>query len=151
LEPGSPQQKVEQLRRPPHHLLFFIGVAEDDDVVITGWSKELTVEVAKEFLRELLIPQGVVEEVTDPPLGFSRKAHPTETLAKAVNEMRPPTGILVAVETQTEMEALPGEEEPPLDGECGLLVPLLSSIVNKWRWEEKTESKKWRSSGWLAT
>jgi hypothetical protein len=37
------------------HLLFFIGVAEDDDVAIVGRPKKLTVEVVEEFPSELLI------------------------------------------------------------------------------------------------
>jgi hypothetical protein len=39
------------------HLLFFlIRVAEDDDLAIAGWPKELAVEVAKEPFGELRIP-----------------------------------------------------------------------------------------------
>jgi hypothetical protein len=37
------------------HHLFFIGVAKDDDVVITGRPKKPMVEVAEEFPGELLI------------------------------------------------------------------------------------------------
>jgi hypothetical protein len=45
------------------HLLFFIGVAEDDDVAIVGRPKKLTVEVVEEFPSELLISRGVEEDV----------------------------------------------------------------------------------------
>jgi hypothetical protein len=38
------------------HLLFFIGVAEDDDVVIAGQPKEPTVEFAEESSDGLFIP-----------------------------------------------------------------------------------------------
>jgi hypothetical protein len=36
-------------------LLFFIGGTEDDDVVVTGWSKKPMVEVIEESPGELLI------------------------------------------------------------------------------------------------
>jgi hypothetical protein len=38
------------------HLLFFIGVAKDDDLAITGRLKDNTIEVAKKLPSELLIP-----------------------------------------------------------------------------------------------
>jgi hypothetical protein len=49
------------------------------------------------------------------------------------------------------VEALPNEEEDPLTGEHERLVPLLFSIVNKWRRERKTLEEKWSSFGWVAT
>jgi hypothetical protein len=45
------------------HLLFFIGVAEDDDLVVTKWPKKVTIEVVKEFLGKLYIPQGIKEDI----------------------------------------------------------------------------------------
>jgi hypothetical protein len=38
------------------HLLFFIGVTEDDDVVITEWPKRTTVEIAEQLLGNFLVP-----------------------------------------------------------------------------------------------
>jgi hypothetical protein len=38
------------------HLLFFINVAEDDDIAITGRPREPTVEVTEESSGELFIP-----------------------------------------------------------------------------------------------
>jgi hypothetical protein len=38
------------------HLLFFIRVDEDYDVVVVGWPKKPTVEVAEESPGKLLIP-----------------------------------------------------------------------------------------------
>jgi hypothetical protein len=46
--------------------------------------------------------------------------------------------------------ALLGEDEEPLMDEREHLVPLLYSIVHKWRRKEKTLKEKWRSSGWIA-
>jgi hypothetical protein len=46
------------------------------------------------------------------------------------------------------VEALPGEEDP-LAGEQECLVPLLSSIVNKWRRERKILEEKWSTPGWV--
>jgi hypothetical protein len=38
------------------HLLFFIGVTEDDDVVITEWPKRTTVEITEQLLGNFLVP-----------------------------------------------------------------------------------------------
>jgi hypothetical protein len=48
------------------------------------------------------------------------------------------------------VEALPDEEEDPPASERERLVPLLSSIVNKWRRERITLREKWRSARWIA-
>jgi hypothetical protein len=45
------------------HLLFFINVAEDDDITITGRPKEPTVEVTEESSGELFIPRGLGESI----------------------------------------------------------------------------------------
>jgi hypothetical protein len=46
------------------HLFFFIGVAEDDDLAITGRPKDVTVEVAKESSGELLISRDISDEIS---------------------------------------------------------------------------------------
>jgi hypothetical protein len=45
------------------HLLFFIGVAEENHIVITGQPEKSTVEVAKELPGNLLVPRSVGEGV----------------------------------------------------------------------------------------
>jgi hypothetical protein len=45
------------------HLLFFIGVAEDDDVAIIGRPKKTAGKVAEELPREFFILRGVREEI----------------------------------------------------------------------------------------
>jgi hypothetical protein len=45
------------------HILFFIGVAKDDDVAVTRRPKKPAVEVAEESLGELLILRGVREVI----------------------------------------------------------------------------------------
>jgi hypothetical protein len=37
------------------HLLFFIGVIEDDDLVVVGWPKDVAVEIVKKPSGERLI------------------------------------------------------------------------------------------------
>jgi hypothetical protein len=41
------------------HLLFFIRVAEDDDLAITGWPKDVVVDVTKKPSGERLIPRDI--------------------------------------------------------------------------------------------
>jgi hypothetical protein len=38
------------------HLLFFIGVTEDDHVAITGWPKKTTVALTEQLPDDFLIP-----------------------------------------------------------------------------------------------
>jgi hypothetical protein len=45
------------------HLLFFIKVVEDDDFAITGWPKELMIEVIEESFGKLIIPRDVRDEI----------------------------------------------------------------------------------------
>jgi hypothetical protein len=44
------------------HLLFFIGVAEDDDLVIAGQPEDTAIEVTKKLPGELLIPRCIRDE-----------------------------------------------------------------------------------------
>jgi hypothetical protein len=44
------------------HLFFFIGVAEDDDLVIIGQPEDTVIEVTKKLPSELLIPRGIRDE-----------------------------------------------------------------------------------------
>jgi hypothetical protein len=46
-----------------HLLFFFIGVAENDDLVIVGRPKDVTVEVAKKSSGKLLIPWDISDEI----------------------------------------------------------------------------------------
>jgi hypothetical protein len=53
------------------HVLFFIRVAEDDDVVVTERPKKFAVKFAEESPDELLVPHGVREDF----LLIGRKIH----------------------------------------------------------------------------
>jgi hypothetical protein len=44
------------------HLLFFIGVAEDDHIAVTGQSEEVAVKVAKQSFDELHVSSSVSEK-----------------------------------------------------------------------------------------
>jgi hypothetical protein len=43
-------------------LFFFIGVAQDDDLTVARWPKDVTVEVTKKSSGELLIPRDISDE-----------------------------------------------------------------------------------------
>jgi hypothetical protein len=42
-------------------LLFFIGVAEDDDLGVVGWPQEIVVELAEEALGELEVMSDIMD------------------------------------------------------------------------------------------
>jgi hypothetical protein len=62
------------------HLLFFIGVTEEDDVAVPGRTKKLTVEFTEGSLGELLIPRGVGEDF----VLIGRKIHQRDYLGGPV-------------------------------------------------------------------
>jgi hypothetical protein len=66
LEPGTSQQKMVRIGVGGGlltRLLFFIRIAEDDNVVVAGWLEQTVVEVVKESSSEFLMPRCIREGV----------------------------------------------------------------------------------------
>jgi hypothetical protein len=72
---------------------------------------------------------------SDPPLGSSWRVRPAKKLVSSGGARRPLMGTLVAalIQKVPVVESKHCSTAPSLEGECGRLVPLFSSIVLKWR------------------
>jgi hypothetical protein len=93
------QQKMAQLwcRLPsPHAPLFFIKIAEDDDLAIIGWPMDVTVEVVE---KPFGLPHQTAKK--DPPPEPSWRIPLASTLMSSGNVMKSPAGTSVVAVIQT--------------------------------------------------
>jgi hypothetical protein len=120
------------------HLLFFIGVAKDDDLAITERLKDNTIEVAKKLPSELLIPRGIrmrpssSEDEDRSTTGAFSEGPPCSCTDEQWRCEKTSGGDLIGGGDPEDVDGgtLLGDGLPS-EGERERLVSLLSSIVPK--------------------